>query len=171
MMLRRFALASVLLIASSAAPAMAGTATDNLGVSGSVDANCTIVATPVAFAPYDPVTANATGIPLNATGKVATVCTTGASAVITLGQGINHGTGSDAVPARQMIGGTGTDNLSYSLFSDAGLTTVWGNTVATGVPITGTGTSVDTAIYGSIPGGQNVPAGTYNDTVVATVTF
>jgi spore coat protein U-like protein len=26
-------------------------------------------------------------------------------------------------------------------------------------------------VYGSVPGGQNKPAGSYSDTVVATVTF
>ncbi|MHC5720835.1 MAG: spore coat protein U domain-containing protein, partial [Nostoc sp.] len=87
MMLRRFALASVLLIASSAAPAMAtGAPEADLGVSASVTANCIISAGTVAFGSYDPVDTNAS-TPLTGTGTVTTTCTTGASAKIYLDQG------------------------------------------------------------------------------------
>ncbi|MEH1872450.1 Csu type fimbrial protein [Nostoc sp.] len=167
MMLRRFALASVLLIASSAAPAMAGTATSNLGVSALVTANCTISTTPVAFGNYDPIGANAS-TDLNGTGSVATTCTNGSSVVITLGQGSNADTGStDAVPLRRAM--SGSNYLSYSLYSDSARTTVWENT--TGVAVTGTGTPVSNTVYGKMVAGQNVPIGSYTDTVVATVTY
>jgi spore coat protein U-like protein len=61
--------------------------------------------------------------------------------------------------------------LSYSLFQDSTRATVWGNDAATGVGHTGTGASSALTVYGSVGSGQNVPAGTYADTVVATVTF
>ena len=48
---------------------------------------------------------------------------------------------------------------------------VWGGTAASDVPHTGTGTETSLTVYGRIPAGQNVPAGSYSDTVVATVTF
>ena len=148
----------------------AGTATSNLSVTATVSANCSITTAPVAFGAYDPVTANAT-TPLTSTGTVTVTCTSGASGTITLGQGSNPGGGStDAAPARRLKD-AGTDVLSYALYQDTGRTTVWGNTAGTGVASTGTGSAASLTVYGSVAAGQNVPAGSYSDTVVATVTF
>lgn len=103
------------------------------------------------------------------TGTVTVTCTSGSAGVITLGQGVNADVGSDAAPVRRML--AGTDYLSYSLYSDTGRTSVWGNTEVTGVARTGTGAADAVTVYGSVAPGQNVPAGSYSDTVVATVTF
>jgi spore coat protein U-like protein len=148
----------------------AATATSNLSVTASVTANCTISTAPVAFGAYDPVVTNATTA-LNGTGTVSVTCTNGASTTVTLGQGGNPGTGStDAAPARQLKD-AGTDVLSYSLYSDTARTVVWGNTVGTSVAHTGTGLLTALTVYGAVAAGQNVPAGSYSDTVVATITF
>ena len=148
----------------------AATATSNLAVTASVTANCTIATAPVAFGAYDPVSANATTA-LNGTGTVSVTCTNGATTTVTLGQGSNPAGGSTAAaPARQLKDG-GTDLLTYSLFSDPGRTTVWGDTAGTGVAHTGTGTLTALTVYGAVDAGQNVPAGNYSDTVVATITF
>lgn len=148
----------------------AGTATDNLSVSASVGANCTISTSAVAFGAYDPVNANASSA-LNGTGSVTVTCTQGAATTVTLGQGSNADTGStDTAPARRMSDG-GTHFLSYTLYSDSTRSTVWGNTAGTGKTHTGTGTATAITVYGSVAAGQNVPAGSYNDLVVATVTF
>jgi spore coat protein U-like protein len=148
----------------------AATATSNLAVTASVTANCTIATAPVAFGAYDPVSANATTA-LNGTGTVNVTCTNGATTTVTLGQGSNPAGGSTAAaPARQLKDG-GTDLLTYSLFSDPGRTTVWGDTAGTGVAHTGTGTLTALTVNGAVDAGQNVPAGNYSDTVVATITF
>lgn len=153
-----------------AATAEAGTGTSNLTVSASVSANCTISTSAVAFGAYDPVSANAASA-LNGTGGVTVTCTNGSSAAITLGQGANANAGStDAVPDRRMIDGS-SNHLSYSLWQDSARTVVWGNTAGTGVGHSGDGTATNVTIYGKIPAAQNVPAGSYGDTVVATVTF
>jgi spore coat protein U-like protein len=166
-------LASAVLVAIAimSGTAAAGTATSDLPVSASVSANCTIDASGgVAFGAYDPIVTNQSTA-LTASGTINTTCTNGASATITLGQGANADTGStDAAPVRRMLAGT-SDYLSYQLYSDSSDTTVWGNTSGTGVVVTGTGTSVGTSVYGSVAAGQNVPAGSYADTVVATVAF
>jgi spore coat protein U-like protein len=65
----------------------------------------------------------------------------------------------------------GTDVLKYDLYSDSGRTTVWGNTAGTGKTHTGTGSSTDLTVYGTLPHGQNKSVGSYSDTVLATVTF
>jgi spore coat protein U-like protein len=148
----------------------AGTATSSLSVTATVAANCSISTTPVAFGSYDPVTANAT-LPLTSTGTVTVTCTSGSTGTITLGQGANPGGGStDAAPARQLKD-AGTDVLSYGLYQDNGHVTPWGNTAGTGVSSLGTGTAASLTVYGSVAAGQNVPAGSYSDTVLATVTF
>lgn len=164
-------LASAVLVAVAAmsGTAAAGTATSNLPVSATISANCTIDASGgVAFGAYDPIVTNKTTA-LTATGTISTTCTNGSSATITLGQGANAGTGSTAAaPIRRMLAGT-SNYLSYQLYSNSGMTTVFDG--STGVAVTGTGSAVSTSVYGSVAAGQNVPAGSYSDTVVATVAF
>ncbi|RYZ04226.1 MAG: SCPU domain-containing protein [Myxococcales bacterium] len=152
-----------------AGEASAGTATANLSVTATVSASCSISTTPLAFGTYDPVGAHAAA-PLDATGGVVVTCTNGAATTVTLGQGSNANTGSsDATPLRRMA--SGGNFLSYSLYQNAGHTTVWGNTSGTGVAHTGSGTATSVSVYGRVPAGQNVASGSYADTVVATVTF
>jgi spore coat protein U-like protein len=161
--------ASALFLAASSAT-HAGTATSSLSVTATVSANCTITTAPVAFGAYDPIVADATN-PLDGTGTVTVTCTNGSDATITLDQGTNAAGGStDVAPLRQMKD-SGADVLAYTLYQDSGRTTVWGNTAGTGVPETGTGAAQDVTVYGSVAAGQNVPAASYSDTVVATVTF
>ncbi|MCA9547038.1 MAG: spore coat protein U domain-containing protein, partial [Myxococcales bacterium] len=118
-----------------APPATAGTATDNLTVSATVSDNCSISTSAVAFGSYDPIVSHAAAA-LTGTGTVTITCTSGASAAITLGQGANAGGGStDADPVRRMT--DGSNFLSYTLYSDAGRTTEWGNTTETDVEATG----------------------------------
>jgi len=146
------------------------TATSNLLVTATVTSACIIVTVPVAFGVYDPTL----GIPLDVPGAVTVTCTLGSTTpYVTLGQGANPSAGStDAVPLRQMAGTvTATDLLSYELYSDALRTTVLGNTGITGIAHIGTGLPVVIPIYGRIPVGQNVPSGSYLDTVIATITF
>jgi spore coat protein U-like protein len=108
---------------------------------------------------------------LNGTATLTVTCTSGAAATITLGQGANAASGStDAAPLRQLSDGS-SHVLSYSLFQDNGHSTAWGNTSGTGASYTGVGTSTNVSVYGQVTAGQNVPAGSYSDTVVATVTF
>ena len=150
----------------------AATAQADLTVTATVAANCSIATTAVDFGAYDPVTANASAAILQ-TGKVSVSCTTGSAVKVTLGQGLYPDTGAtstDADPARRMRDGT-THYLSYTLYSETTRTTEWGNTAGTGVSYTGIGSSEDLTVYGTLPGGQNVPVGSYSDTVVATVTF
>ena len=158
-----------LLFATTTGFANAATQTANLDVSATVSANCSITTAAVAFGTYDPVITNATTA-LDSTGTITTTCTNGASVTILLGQGSNANTGStDAAPERRML--SGANYLNYQLYSDTSRTVVWGNDTTTDVAETGTGSAVNTTVYGSVPAGQNVPAGTYSDTVVATVSF
>ena len=85
--------------------------------------------------------------------------------------GLNAGTGSGAtVATRKMTSGGAT--ISYSLYTDTGRSTVWGNTVSTDtVAGTGNGAAQSFTVYGRIPA-QTTPApGNYSDTITVTVTY
>jgi len=161
------------LVAGAVGPGFAATDTDNLAVSASVSATCTISTTPVAFGAYDPTA----GADLEGAGAVTVLCTNGTAGYVTLGQGLNPDTGStNDVPLRRMAGGAGgVGRLGYFLYSEETRTDVWGNTPTTGLNHAGDGTSTVLDVYGTIPAEQNVIAGAdgtgYTDTVVATVTF
>jgi spore coat protein U-like protein len=104
-------------------------------------------------------------------GTIQANCSSGSSATITLGQGANAASGStDGSPSRRLSNGIG-DFLNYNLYQDSTANLIWGNTSGTGVVINDTGIGVTKAVYAKIPLGQNVPAGSYLDTVVATITF
>ncbi|MHC5720017.1 MAG: Csu type fimbrial protein, partial [Nostoc sp.] len=77
---------------------------------------------------------------------------------------------SDSVPLRQMSDGS-SHVLGYLLYQDSGYLTIWGNDSGSGKVDTANGQSNIYTVYGKIPGGQNVPAGSYGDTVHATVIF
>lgn len=167
----RLALASVLAVGGAAfgVNSYAVTATSNLSITATIAANCTISTAPVAFGAYDPIGANASTA-LDGTGTVTTTCTIGSAVKITLGQGANAAGGStDAVSLRRMT--DGTNFLAYFLYSENTRTIVWGNTVGTGKADTGTGLASALTVYGRVTANQNQPAGSYSDTVVATVTF
>ena len=148
------------------ATASAATATANLGVSATVTNNCTISTAAVAFGSYDPVVAHAS-TDLDSTGTVTVACTKGSTATVGLGLGSNA-SGS----TRRMSDG-GTNYLDYELYQDNGRTTVWGNA---GGSLYSPGAAPSKAarnftVYGRVNSNQDVPAGSYNDTVVATVNF
>jgi spore coat protein U-like protein len=150
-------------------PAMAGTDTDNLTVSATIAASCTISTAAVAFGAYDPIVTHKAAN-LDGTGTVTVTCTDGSATTVTLGQGANADAGStDTVPVRRML--AGGNYLSYFLYSEGTRTTVWGNDAASDVDHTGDGTATALTVYGRVTMDQNVPAGAYSDTVVATVTF
>jgi spore coat protein U-like protein len=154
-------------LAAMSSIAAAGTATDNLTVTATVADSCTITGGTLAFGTYDTVS----GAAIDASGEISVACTKDATAAITLDQGSNaSGTSTDADPDRRML--SGTEVLSYTLFTDSGRTTEWGNTAGTSKSYTAaTSDSVAQTVFGRITADQDVPAGSYTDTVVATVTF
>jgi len=152
--------------ASFSSTASAATATANLGVSASVINNCTISTAALAFGSYDPVVANAS-TDLDGTGTVTVACTKGATATIGLGLGSNA-SGS----TRRMTDGA-TNYLTYELYQDSGRTTIWENSGAGLLsPVAAPSkTARNFTVYGRVTSNQDVSAGGYGDTVVATVNF
>jgi spore coat protein U-like protein len=147
-------------VAGISTAASAGSATANLSVSANVAATCSISTSAVAFGAYS-------GSQIDATGTVTANCVSGTAWTI----GLGAGTGSGATTSnRKMTSGANT--LSYALFSDAGRTTNWGNTIGTDtIAGTGTGSSDNHTVYGRVAAGTVPAAGSYADTVVATINF
>jgi spore coat protein U-like protein len=84
--------------------------------------------------------------------------------------GLNAGTGGGTIATRFMD--SGTDTVSYQMFSDAGRTTNWGNTVLTDtVNDNGDGDEATHTIYGRVLVQTTPAADTYTDTVTVTVTY
>jgi spore coat protein U-like protein len=151
--------------------AFAATSTANLSVSATVVNNCSIAATTnLQFNSYDPISGSATVEGAPAVFSVS--CTPGDNSQyigLNTGQNASHATGTTRAMA-----GPSSNYLSYEIYSNAGHTTVWGNTQATGVavPASTSSTQVQTFnAYGSIPAQQTVIAGSYSDTVLATINF
>ena len=145
--------------------ASAATATANLGVSATVTNNCTISTAALAFGSYDPVVAHAS-TNLDGTGTVIVACTKGATATIGLGLGSN------ASGSVRRMKDAATNYLTYELYQERPHDGV-GNA---GAGLLSPGAAPSKAarnftVYGRVASNQDVPAGSYNDTVVATVNF
>jgi len=86
--------------------------------------------------------------------------------------GLDKGTNGASVTARLMKGGPSNETIQYSLYSDSGRTTNWGNTVPTDtVSSAGIGSSQSFTVYGRIPPQTTPTPGTYTDTITVTVTY
>jgi spore coat protein U-like protein len=142
-------------------PAMAATATTTFAVTATVQATCLVSATPMAFGTY-------TGAVANSTSAVSVTC----SNTTPYNVGLSAGTATGATVTTRKMTGPGSALLSYSLFSNAGMTTNWGNTVGTDtVTGTGNGTAQSLNVYGQVAAGQYLAPGAYTDTITATVTY
>jgi spore coat protein U-like protein len=123
---------------------------------------CTISTTSVAFGTYNPGSATA----LDGTGAVNLICPTS----VRTGPVVSISTGNSGSYAPRRMN-SGTNTLDYNLYTSATRVTVWGNGTAGTARVTAPRLTSSTPIYGRIPAGQNVRAGTYTDTLTVTVTF
>ena len=103
----------------------------------------------------------------DATTTLSPTCTNGAPYNIGLDKGLNGG----SVTTRQMKA-AGPALINYSLFSDAGRTVNWGQTIGTDtVAATGTGSAQPFTVFGRIPPQPSPLPAVYNDTITVTVTY
>jgi len=131
---------------------------------------CTINTTPVNFGNYDAFSST----PLDAAGIITVNCSRDVVwAHVTLGASSTSGT----FNPRRMRRSAEADLLAYNVYSDVTRTVIFGDGTGgtsgfdfkrpTGRPQPWSQTI---NIYGRIPPGQDVPVGTYSDTLTATVT-
>lgn len=152
-----------------------------LGISATINANCTISTSAVSFGRYESLQANAT-VPLNGAGSVSIACTKGSAPRITLDLGQNA-SGERRQMALAAAGSPGSDRLYYELYQPPSATpgsgcsfpgsVAWGSAATQAlVPSPPVNRAARTySVCGTIPAGQGVGMGSYADTVVATVNF
>jgi spore coat protein U-like protein len=151
---------AVMLLAGSAE---AATTTTTFGVQMSITASCVISsASTMNF--------GSSGVLSSAVDQTSTIqaqCTSSTPYNIGLDAGLGAGA---TVAARKMTNGGAT--IGYTLYSDSGHTTVWGDTVGTDtVSSVGTGASQSFTVYGRVPAQTTPAAATYTDTITVTVTY
>lgn len=112
----------------------------------------------VGFGAYDPLASR----PLDGVGKVQVNCDAA------VGFSVSLGAGGGTFEARTLSAGSA--ELGYNLYTDAARATVWGDGIS-GDSVSSSGTLVDLPIYGRIPALQNIPAGSYADTITVTVSY
>jgi len=102
-----------------------------------------------------------------ATGSIILQCTNGDAYNV----GLNAGSGSGATIANRLMT-YAFYTVTYSLYQNNAHTVIWGNTIGTNtVSGTGSGANQTLTVYGLVPAQTAPAAGTFNDTVVATVTY
>ncbi len=135
---------------------------------GTVEAACLVTAPALSFGFYD----GLSGAPATTSGNAVITCNDAPPPTVTLELGPSAVSG--GFFPRQMRHDGGSDRLSYNFFVDPGGAAVFGD--GTG----GTQTRSDkvlknkpwtVTIYGRIPAGQDVSAGTYSDTLTITINF
>ncbi len=120
------------------------------------------VANALAFGVYDPLAA----APTDSSSTMSYRCPAGQPLRIALDAGL-----AGTFDARALT--MGSERLRYNLYLDAARTIVWGDgtggsQVGPGVTTHGAGGTVTTYVFGRIPAGQDVAAGTYADTIRVT---
>jgi spore coat protein U-like protein len=125
-----------------------------------VQSACTISANPLSFGNYS-------GVLVNATTTLSVTCTD----TIPYDVGLSAGTAVGATVTNRMMTGPAGALLHYSLYSNSGYSTNWGNAAGSWVGGTGTGNAQTLTVYGQVPANQHPAAGNYTDTVIATVTY
>lgn len=86
--------------------------------------------------------------------------------------GLNQGLGAGATPSARLMTGPAGATIGYALFSNAGRTTNWGNTLLSDtVSSTGNGSAQVFTVYGRVVAQATPAPGTYTDTITVTLTY
>jgi spore coat protein U-like protein len=130
-----------------------------LGAATAGAATCVLAAVGVVFGNYGTLSNTS----LDGTGVVTVTC------VLTDSYTIMLSSGDGSLLQREMQ--SGTNVLYYNLYTDAARSMIWGDGTSGTSIVSGSGTLATYSVYGLIPGGQNVPAGVYSDSLVVTLNF
>jgi spore coat protein U-like protein len=145
-----------------AALAPAATKTAKFNVTATVQSDCTVTATNLAFGTVGIIQAN-----VDATSTITVTCTPNTAYQLGLNEGTTAGS---TVDGRLLANGTST--LQFQLFNDSQRTQVWGNTNGVNtVGGSGTGTASNFTVYGRIPPQAPPKVGNYATEITATITY
>jgi spore coat protein U-like protein len=130
-----------------------------LALPGTALAECSLNVIGLTFGGYDPFSVTDSDI----TGSVSVTCDADTSVQVSLSEGLG------TFAARQLK--SGSSALFYNLYTDAARLSIWGDGSPGTSLVSFSGTAGSYTVYGRIPAGQNVPVGTYGDTITVTLTF
>lgn len=139
--------------------------------------SCNVAVSDVTFGVYDVFNV----LPTDGSGAVSVTCTDdgapgGLNVDVSIALSPSATSGTTANRQMERIGGT--ERLNYNLFRDVGYSQIWGNTAGVDdflihnvkVPKKGSITvTPPITIYGRISPAQDVPAGSYTDSVALTI--
>lgn len=144
-----------------------------------LNCTCSVSATALPFNSYNPLS----GSPTTSIGTVTascklTVSTGGLAQLVSYTLSLSAGQ-SGSFSSRSLARSGGGGALGYNIYTDSGMTTIWGD--GTGgsqqqsgsltVLVLGASVSNMFSAYGKIPAGQTVAGGSYGDTIVVTMSF
>jgi spore coat protein U-like protein len=136
----------------------------SIWVSARVENQCRLVGGKLDFGDYNPIGLQATQ-PLDAEARFEVHCTPGAVVQVYLESGL-HAMGD----RRRMVGPSTKETLEYGLFFDVGRSSAW----LANAPLALQQFDQQprrVPVFGRIPQGQDVSAGTYEDSVLIMVRF
>ncbi|RFB79441.1 Csu type fimbrial protein [Methylovirgula sp. 4M-Z18] len=138
-----------------------GTTTANVSAQVIVQKSCNISATNLNFGSVGDLTTVHTG-----QSSLSVQCTKSTGYTI----GLNGGNSGATDPtARSMT--AGSNSIRYGLYQQSGGSTPWGNTSSNWLSGTGTAATQTIPVYGVVPIQTTPPPNTYQDTIIATVTY
>jgi spore coat protein U-like protein len=153
--------------------AHAATNTGSLTVTATIEAACSVSASPMAFEVVLP------GVTKDTEAVVSVVCTSGTTYTLDLGDGQNHiTTGGTGIQYRRQMASE-ANRLPYMVFQEVARATEIAATSSLAAnnnlltSTVGNGVIQEKTIFGRIVGAETTtqPAGVYADTVVITVAF
>ena len=130
-------------------------------VSATYQANCLVATSDLNFGVIGRLT-NA----IDAETSLALTCSNGSSYTV----GLNGGGQNIVDPTQRRLSRAGVDVI-YGLYRDAARSLPWGASAGMMFGATGTGITVPVTVFGRIPVQALPPPGTYQDTIIATVTY
>lgn len=151
----------VLALAVPAIFAPAATKTAKFNVTATVQNDCTVAGTDLAFGNLGLLSSN-----VDSTSTITITCTP--TTAFTIGLDAGNVTGS-TVDTRLMSSGAST--MRYQLYSDTARSQIWRDAADTTVGGTGSGNAQTLTVYGRIPPQTTPAVGSYLAQVTATITY
>ena len=138
------------------------TASGTASVTATVSSLCTVSSTNVSFGTQGVLNTN-----IDAQGTLSVQC----SSQLPYAVSLDGGTSGATNPAQRKMT-RGANSITYGLYRDAAHSLPWGSTAGTNTASgTGTGNSQTLTVYGRVPPQTTPKANTYNDSIIATVTY
>jgi spore coat protein U-like protein len=144
-------------------------ANDDLGPGMTITNACsfTVNSGTLNFGNYDPIQANSSSALQNSAVTIQAQCMKSNTNAVWIGLKSTNNASTAGLGTLSVSG----NNLPYTMYQNSGFTIVWGNLQTNGLSPAVDGTVHTYPIYAQIPSGQNLPAGTYQDTITVTVHY